>query len=93
MEQATQVTNDCLWNAVQCSAKESNQRYLQFLRKSLAGSAGVGHSLLKTFERDAGVSYEEVDDIRAETQGPSVKDRMVTRICSMILAILKLIAC
>ena len=56
--------------------------YLQFLQKSLIGIAGVGHSLLKTFERDGASSYEEVDDIRAMTQGPNVRDRMTTRICS-----------
>ena len=82
IEQAIQITNHCLRKAVQCSAKESNQKYLHFLQKSLIGSAGVGHSLLKTFERDAAISYEEVDDIRAMTQGLNVKDRMTTRICS-----------
>jgi hypothetical protein len=82
VEISIQLVNHCLKTAIQANSKESSQRYLQFLQKSLAGSAGVGHSLLKTIERDAGVSYEEVDDIRAETQGPNVKDRMVTRICS-----------
>ena len=49
---------------------------------SLSGGAGAAHGLLKTLEKNQGKSFEEVDDIRAQTQGPNVRDRMTTRICA-----------
>ena len=47
--------------------------------RALAGSAGTAHALLRSFEKDAGTSYEIIDDARASTQGVSIKDRMTTR--------------
>ena len=37
---------------------------------------------MKTFEKDQAKSYEEIDEVRAQTQGHNVSDRMTTRICS-----------
>jgi hypothetical protein len=80
IDRAIKMVNASLGRALKINAKASSQNYLDFLHKSLMGSAGAAHALLKIFEKDGGQSYEEIDDTRALAQGPCIKDCMATRI-------------
>ena len=78
---AIDCCNKALRGAIAQDNATTEHKYRDFLKQSLAGSAGTAHALLKAFEKDNGTSYEVIDDIRASTQGVSIKDRMTTRCC------------
>ena len=75
------LTNDCLARAIKEHGKEATRKYEIFLENSLCGSASAGHNLLKVYEKDAGISYEDIETQRLLKQGATLKERMVTRIC------------
>ena len=72
IDQSIQKVKQCLGKGVQDDARDSNPKYLHFLQRSLEGSAGTAHALLRTFEKYAGKFYEEVDDaLGRSTSGES----------------------
>ena len=55
-------------------------RYREFLDNSLLGSAPVGHALLKAFESDGIVTYEDAEQQRLKLYGESLGQRMTSRL-------------
>ena len=60
--------------------KVSAIRYNTFLESSLLGSAPVGHALLKAFEKDGNITYEDSEQQWLKIHGSSIGQRMVSRI-------------
>jgi hypothetical protein len=81
IKEAIVSCNKALHAAIAQDNADTTHKYQDFLRKSLAGSAGTAHALLRAFEKDNGISYEVIDDTRAKTQGVSIQERMTTRFC------------
>ena len=75
------LANDCLARAIKEHGKDATRKYETFLENSLCGSASVGHNLLKVYEKDAGISYEDIEAQRLLKQGATLKESMVSRIC------------
>ena len=67
------LTNDCLARAIKEHGKESTRKYGTFLENSLCGSASAGRRLLKVYERDAGISYEDIETQRILKQSATMK--------------------
>jgi hypothetical protein len=79
LKEVVELCNRVLRKAIAQDNVTTTHKYQDFLRGALAGSAGTAHALLRSFETDAGTSYEIIDDTRASTQGVSIKERMTTR--------------
>ena len=72
--------NSALAAAIRDHQSTSLQQYKLFLENSLGGSAAAAHSLLKVYERDGTLSYEDEEQERLWQQGVSLQERMTTRI-------------
>ena len=72
--------NNILTAALKNMQQKTSAQYKDFMLKALEGSAAGGHALLHVFEKDAGKSYETMEDARQQVQGISVQERMVSRI-------------
>ena len=78
--EAILLTNDVLSAAIKQHGAESTRAYQQFIVASCAGAAAGGHALVKCYERDAGISYEDQHATMQLAQGIDVAARMNTRI-------------
>ena len=60
--------------------RNTSIRYKEFLDSSLLGSATVGHALLRAFEKDGNITYEDAEQQRLNVHGESLSQKMTSRI-------------
>ena len=76
---AVKAVNEVLRLGLRADASFSNQAYHKFVVEACSGGASAGHAIVKAFERDSGVSYEDQISTMQQEQGITVETRMHSR--------------